>query len=226
MRADADGSAPATAEMAQAIAEGLTLAEFDGGSYKTREHDVCCAARWTIVAAAGEEAASQAADGGRRGRLLGECSNLARELANEPGNTLTPREFARRAAAVASEAGVVGRDSRRDADRGARHGTAARRGARQRRAAAADGLPARSAGRARGAGARPGRQGHHVRHRRHFDQAGRRHGADEGRHGRRRGGGVRDARDRAARAPIRVIGIVPATENMPGGKRDQARATS
>ena len=39
--------------------------------------------------------------------MLGECSNLARELANEPGNTLTPREFARRAAAVASEAGVA-----------------------------------------------------------------------------------------------------------------------
>ena len=43
--------------------------------------------------------------GRRAGRLLGECSNLARELANEPGNTLTPREFARRAAAIAGEAG-------------------------------------------------------------------------------------------------------------------------
>ena len=41
-----------------------------------------------------------------RGRLLGECSNLARELANEPGNTLTPREFATRAAALAREVGV------------------------------------------------------------------------------------------------------------------------
>src|SRR5206468_10051169 len=42
-----------------------------------------------------------------RGRLLAECSNLARELANEPGNALTPREFARRAAALASEGGVT-----------------------------------------------------------------------------------------------------------------------
>jgi leucyl aminopeptidase len=58
------------------------------------------------VAAAGEESAAQATEGAARGRLLGECSNLARELANEPGNTLTPREFARRAAAVASDAGV------------------------------------------------------------------------------------------------------------------------
>src|SRR5207302_1821506 len=42
-----------------------------------------------------------------RGRLLGECSNLARELANEPGNTLTPREFALRASLLAGEAGVA-----------------------------------------------------------------------------------------------------------------------
>ncbi len=41
-----------------------------------------------------------------RGRILGECCNLARGLANEPGNTLTPTEFATRAAAIASEGGV------------------------------------------------------------------------------------------------------------------------
>ena len=37
---------------------------------------------------------------------LAECSNLAREMANEPSKTLTPREFARRAAAVASDGGA------------------------------------------------------------------------------------------------------------------------
>src|SRR5439155_22888224 len=41
-----------------------------------------------------------------RGRLLGECSNLSRELCNEPGNTLPPREFARRAAEIASGGGA------------------------------------------------------------------------------------------------------------------------
>jgi leucyl aminopeptidase len=106
MRADVGGG-PQTAEMAQAIAEGLTLAEFDGGSYKTRDHDAPAAPGWTIVFGAGEETASRARDRAARGRLLGECSNLARELANEPGNTLTPREFARRASVIASEAGVA-----------------------------------------------------------------------------------------------------------------------
>ena len=41
-----------------------------------------------------------------RGRLLGECSNLARQLTNEPGNVLTPSEFAVRAASIAREGGV------------------------------------------------------------------------------------------------------------------------
>src|SRR5438552_2280572 len=50
--------------------------------------------------------ADAVADAVARGRTLGECSNLARALANEPGNTLTPREFAIRATALASEAGV------------------------------------------------------------------------------------------------------------------------
>ena len=95
---------------------------------------------------------------------------------------------------------------------------------RQRRTAAPDRDALRAARRAgTAAGARPGRQGHHVRHRRHLDQAGRRHGADEGRHGRRR-----RRRSCAMRAiallkpPIRVIGVVPTAENMPGGTRDQA----
>ncbi len=41
-----------------------------------------------------------------RGRVLGEASNLARGLANEPGNTLTPREFAARASQLVTEGGA------------------------------------------------------------------------------------------------------------------------
>ncbi len=95
------------AELAQAAAEGLTLAEFCIGSYKTSEPPPAPVPAWTVVlldAPAEVVAARSAAVA--RGRVLGECSNLARELANEPGNTLTPREFARRAAAIASEVGV------------------------------------------------------------------------------------------------------------------------
>jgi leucyl aminopeptidase len=101
-----DGGAASVAEMAQAAAEGLTLGEFDAGSYKTRDQAPAGAPWWTVAVmnAAEDEARAQVAVA--RGRLLGECSNLARELSNEPGNTLTPREFARRAADIASVSGV------------------------------------------------------------------------------------------------------------------------
>ena len=94
-------------EMVQAVAEGLTLAEFYGGSYKTGEPPPAAPPAWTVVAPdADDRALASASAAVARGRILGECSNMARELANEPGNTLTPREFARRAALIASEAGV------------------------------------------------------------------------------------------------------------------------
>jgi leucyl aminopeptidase len=55
----------------------------------------------------GDDAAARLRDRVARGQLLGDCSNLSRELANEPANNLTPREFAARAAGIASEAGVA-----------------------------------------------------------------------------------------------------------------------
>jgi leucyl aminopeptidase len=97
-----------SADLAQAAAEGLTLAEFHAGRYKTDDPPPAAAPSWTVVA-------SDEVDGARamaelavaRGRILGECSNLARELSNEPGNVLPPREFARRATALASEVGIA-----------------------------------------------------------------------------------------------------------------------
>ena len=97
------------AELAQAAAEGLTLAEFHGGTYKTSlggDQPPAPPPAWTIVLEEGKDGLERAARAVTRGRILGECSNLARELANEPGNTLTPREFAKRAAAIAGDAGV------------------------------------------------------------------------------------------------------------------------
>jgi leucyl aminopeptidase len=97
------------AELAQAAAEGLTLAEFHGGTYKTSlsgDQPPSAPPSWTVVVEGGAEAVGRATRAVARGRILGDCSNLARELANEPGNTLTPREFAKRAATIAGGAGV------------------------------------------------------------------------------------------------------------------------
>jgi leucyl aminopeptidase len=94
-------------ELAQAVIEGLTLSEFNAGSYKTADIPPGRPPVWTMVTAgvpADREAAVIAAV--QRGRLLGESSNLAREMANEPSNTLTPREFARRAGALVAGSGL------------------------------------------------------------------------------------------------------------------------
>jgi leucyl aminopeptidase len=217
MRADATGGA-STAHMAQAIAEGLTLAEFDGGSYKTREHEVWAPPAWTVVAAAGEESASQAAAAVARGRVLGECSNLARELANEPGNTLTPQEFARRAAAVASEAGVSVEIL--DETQIARLGMGLLLGV----ARGSDEPPRMIVFRhdPPGAPAAPvlGLVGKGVT----FDTGGISIKPAEGMERMKddmAGGAAVACAMRAIAllgAPIRVIGVVPATENMPGGR--------
>jgi leucyl aminopeptidase len=94
-------------ELAQAASEGLTLAEFHPGKYKTADPPPGPPPVWTVVLPdANERLAADGSAAVARGRILGECSNMARELANEPGNALTPREFAKRTAALASDAGV------------------------------------------------------------------------------------------------------------------------
>ena len=94
-------------ELAQAAAEGLTLAEFHPGKYKTADPAPAPPPVWTVVMIDAEDRLlSEGCGAVARGRILGECSNMARELANEPGNALTPREFANRTAALASEVGV------------------------------------------------------------------------------------------------------------------------
>jgi leucyl aminopeptidase len=84
----------------QAVAEGAVLANYEGTSYKTSGEPVTWLDRVEIRAAEMDGTAAE------RGRVLAECTNVARALANEPGNVLTPREFADRAAKLAREAGL------------------------------------------------------------------------------------------------------------------------
>jgi leucyl aminopeptidase len=92
-----------TPEIVQAVAEGLTLAEFDAGQYKTINYEPSPITAMTIVVKASEVASSAA----ERGRVLGECTNIARRLANEPSNRLTTSVFADNAAFIAREGGLA-----------------------------------------------------------------------------------------------------------------------
>lgn len=95
-----------SAAAAQAVTEGLILANFDSDKYKT---DKKPGNEITSAALAGWQDSSRAdADRGlARGRVIGESQNFARELGNEPSNRLTPRMLADRSAAMAREAGLV-----------------------------------------------------------------------------------------------------------------------
>jgi leucyl aminopeptidase len=101
------GSIPAR-DAVQAIAEGLILAGFSVDQYKTGERFGPPASALTIVAppqTGVETTVLEAAVA--RGQILGDSSNLARGFANEPSNILTPRVFAERATAIAKDAGVA-----------------------------------------------------------------------------------------------------------------------
>ena len=90
---------------ATSTADGLAAAEFDAGIYKRAEdRPGPSPSRIVIVVPDTDEVV--AAEAVRRGRIIGESANVARALANEPGNVLTPREFASRVVEVARQVGL------------------------------------------------------------------------------------------------------------------------
>jgi leucyl aminopeptidase len=90
-----------SADGAQVMAEGAIMANFDGASTKRRNHRECGWSRSSCASTAPLRSTPHSSGG----RVIGECTNLARELANEPGNELTPRIFADRAVELARRAG-------------------------------------------------------------------------------------------------------------------------
>jgi leucyl aminopeptidase len=90
---------------AAVAADGLSAAEFDGGTYKSADKRPAAFPTRVEVTVPGGDAAAVAGLVAR-GRVIGESANFTRSLANEPGNVLTPREFAARVTAEASAVGL------------------------------------------------------------------------------------------------------------------------
>jgi leucyl aminopeptidase len=209
----------AAAAAAQASAEGLLLAAFSGDSYKSGERSGPPAEQIVVSVANVAEADRPGLEAAlERGRILGECSNLARELCNEPSNVLTPRTFADRASALCGGLGltvdVLDERAIEALGMGLLMGVA-RGSAEPPRLIAIRHEPA-------GAPAYPvlGLVGKGVT----FDTGGISIKPAEGMERMKddmAGGAAVICAMRAIallQAPMRVVGIVPATENMPGGR--------
>ena len=94
-------------EAVQAAAEGLALAAFSGDRYKSGDRAAPALDEILILAGGPEDDRSALEARVERGRILGECCNFARELSNEPSNVLTPSVFADRAAEICTAVGIA-----------------------------------------------------------------------------------------------------------------------
>jgi len=93
-------------DAAQAIAEGLITGDFETDKYKT---DKKSDKRIDSVSLVGfSDSEKPAAEKGlNRGQIIAESQNFTRDLVNEPSNKLTPRILAEKAEAMAREAGLA-----------------------------------------------------------------------------------------------------------------------
>jgi leucyl aminopeptidase len=89
----------------QAITEGLVLAAFSPDQYKSRDRGGPPPEQMLVVVPLGP-GSEHAAGAVERGLVMGECCNISRELCNEPANVLTPSVFADRASAIAQGTGL------------------------------------------------------------------------------------------------------------------------
>ncbi len=90
---------------AQAATEGALIGLFEPDMYKTENKEERRIDELVLLSAAsGSE--DELERGVERGRIIAEAVNMARELSNEPSNTLTPSELAERAKETATRFGL------------------------------------------------------------------------------------------------------------------------
>ena len=95
------------AQAAQALVEGTLLGLYRFVRYKPRAEGENGRVIESLTLVEGDRATLRSiAEAVRRGRIVAEATNAARDLVNEPGNTLTPTELARRAREMIRGTGV------------------------------------------------------------------------------------------------------------------------
>ncbi|MGH9940530.1 MAG: leucyl aminopeptidase [Blastocatellia bacterium] len=91
-------------ESAQAATEGALISLFDPDKYHTSDKMENQLETMILVAPGADPDDVQRAI--ERGRIIAEATNFAREVINEPANVMTPTELARRAGEVAKDYGL------------------------------------------------------------------------------------------------------------------------
>jgi leucyl aminopeptidase len=92
-------------DAAQAIAEGLITGDFETDKYKTDKKDKKIDSVSLVGFSDSEKSAAE--KGLARGTVIAESQNFTRDLVNEPSNKLTPRILAEKAEAMAKESGLA-----------------------------------------------------------------------------------------------------------------------
>ncbi len=98
-RADIDAETSAAAAV-----EGAIMALFDLDKYRTVDKEMKTVDQFVVISEAEEQEIRR---GVTRGQAIGESVNFTRDLANEPGGSLTPTDMAERATAMANEFGLT-----------------------------------------------------------------------------------------------------------------------
>src|SRR6201993_1135613 len=95
-----------TDAIAQTATESVIVSDFETDKYKTDKKNDKFVETFTI-AGFGDAEKAAGEKGIARGRIIGEAQNFTRDLVNEPSNKLTPRILAEKAEAMAKEAGLA-----------------------------------------------------------------------------------------------------------------------
>src|SRR5579859_6944900 len=90
----------------QAVAEGALTANFESDKYKTDKKDPKSIDSILITGFTDQDR-SAAEKGLTRGQVIADSQNFARDLINEPSNKLTPKTLAEKADAMARQAGLA-----------------------------------------------------------------------------------------------------------------------
>lgn len=90
-----------SAQAAQALSEGAILGLYRFTRYKRESDEVKKVIESVTIVERDQQRLRAMTEAVRRGQIVAEATNAARDLVNEPGNTLTPTELGRRAKEVA-----------------------------------------------------------------------------------------------------------------------------